>query len=90
MHGSLRHRATRRFWQKYHALPVEVHRLADAAYELLKTDTRHSSLQLKRVGRFWSVRVGLHYRALSIEEGGDVVWFWIGPHSEYDRLITGN
>jgi hypothetical protein len=27
------------------------------------------------------------YRALGIESGGTVAWFWIGPHKEYERLI---
>ena len=89
MHRSVRHRASRRFWQHYHALPPQVQRIADAAYQLLKADTGHPSLQLKMVGRYWSVRIGLHYRALSIEEGNDLVWFWIGHHDEYDRLIGG-
>ena len=26
-------------------------------------DQRHPSLHFKRIGRFWSVRIGLHYRA---------------------------
>jgi hypothetical protein len=42
---------------------------------------------LKKVGRFWSVRVGLHHRALAVEDGGDLVWFWIGTPAEYDRLL---
>jgi hypothetical protein len=66
-----------------------VQRLADTAYELLKTDARHPSLHLKTVGKYWSVRIGLHYRALSIAHGSDLVWFWIGHHNEYDRLIGG-
>jgi len=37
----------------------------------------------------WSVRVGIHYRAAAIEDGSDIVWFWIGHHSEYDRIISG-
>ena len=83
------HRASRRFWTCYDALPPDVQRLADANYALLKSDTHHPSLQFKKAGRFWSVRVGLHYRALAVEDGDDVVWFWIGHHSEYDRLLTG-
>jgi hypothetical protein len=39
------------------------------------------------VGDFWSVRVRLHYRALAVEDGADVLWVWIGSHAEYDRLI---
>jgi hypothetical protein len=81
------HRASPRFWNCYNALPTEVQRLADANYALLKSNERHPSLQLKKVGRFWSVRVGLHYRALGIEDGEDTVWFWIGHHADYDRLI---
>src|SRR4051794_12886450 len=74
-------RATRRFWQTYRALPVEVQRLADLNFALLKADPRHPTLHFKNAGRFWSVRVGLHYRALAVEEGEDIVWFWIGHHA---------
>ena len=70
-------------------LPVEVRQLADRDYEQLCEDPRHPSLQLKKVGEFWSVRVGLHYRALALEDGADLVWVWIGTHAEYDRLIRG-
>lgn len=85
----MKHRASRRFWQCYEALPLEVRRLADANYQLLKSDPAHPSLHYKRIGRFWSARVGLHYRALAVEAGEDVLWFWIGHHAEYDRLIGG-
>jgi hypothetical protein len=44
-------------------------------------------LHLKKAGRFWSVRVGLHYRALAVEDGADLAWFWIGTHAEYDRIL---
>jgi hypothetical protein len=60
---------------------------ADHSFALLKHDPRHPSLQLKKIGRFWSARVGLRYRALAVEESGDLVWFWIGSHAEYDALI---
>lgn len=84
----MRHRASPRFWGCYHALPAEVRRLADRCYELLRQDPHHPSLHFKKVGRFWSVRLGLHYRALAVEDGQDVVWFWIGSHAEYDRLTS--
>lgn len=62
--------------------------MADRCYDHLKSDPWHPSLQLKPVGRAWSARVGLHYRALAKREDADVlVWFWIGTHAEYDRLI---
>jgi hypothetical protein len=34
-----------------------------------------------------AVRVGLHYRALAVERENDVVWFRVGPHAAYNRLI---
>jgi hypothetical protein len=39
------------------------------------------------VGRFWSVRVGLRYRALAVEGDDGLVWFWIGTHAEYDNIV---
>jgi hypothetical protein len=83
----MNHRATPRFWACYRGLPEEVRRLADRDYALLRSDPRHPSLHFKKIGNFWSVRVGLHYRALAVEHGQDVVWVWIGTHAEYDRLI---
>jgi len=68
-------------------LPEEVQRLADRDYALLCANPRHPSLHLKKVGELWSVRVGLHYRALAVEVDSDLVWVWIGTHAEYDRLV---
>ncbi len=82
------HRATPHFWDCYNALPEAVQRTADRGYELLRDDPSHPSLHFKKVGRFGSVRVGLHYRSLAVEDADDVVWFWIGTHAEYDRLIA--
>jgi hypothetical protein len=63
----VKHFASPKFWSAYEALPLPVRRLADANYALLKRDPRHPSLQFKKVGRYWSVRVGLRYRALAVE-----------------------
>lgn len=82
----MNHFASGRFWQAYDALPLSVRAQADEAFELLKSDSRHPSLHFKKVGRFWSARVGLRYRALAVELDGDLVWFWIGSHADYDRL----
>jgi hypothetical protein len=68
-------------------LQPSVRKLADANYEPLKRDPRHPSLQFKKIGRYWSVRVGLRYRALAVEVDEGYLGFWIGSHAEYDRLI---
>jgi hypothetical protein len=86
----MNHRATPRFWTCYNALPVHVRQTADHCFALLRQNSRHPSLHFKKVGRFWSVRVGLHYRALAVESGADLVWVWIGSHAEYDLLIEAS
>jgi len=83
----VKHFATSDFWNAYEALPGQVRRLADSNFQLLKTNARHPSLHFKRMGRFWSVRVGLHFRALGVDAPDGVVWFWIGSHAEYDKLV---
>jgi hypothetical protein len=83
----MKHRATSRFWDYYRVLPAEIQRLADREYRVLSLNPGHPSLQLKKVGRLWSVRVGAHYRALAVETGADLTWVWIGTHAEYDHLI---
>jgi len=50
-------------------------------------DPRHPSLQFKKVGRYWSVGVGLRYRPLAVELDEGYLWFWIDSHADYDRLI---
>jgi hypothetical protein len=84
----MKHLATPRFWAAYDRLPASVRAVADANYELLKSDPFHPSLHFKKVGRFWSVRAGLKYRALGVQDGEAVVWFWIGSHADYDKLIS--
>lgn len=86
----MNHLTLPRFWQCYHELPLAVQELADRNYELLRTDPNHPSLHFKKVGRkkeLWSVRVGEHYRALGTEQADGIVWFWIGTHSEYDKML---
>ena len=82
------HHATSAFWNCYQRLPVATQQLADKNFELLKQDPEHPSLHFKKVGEYRSVRVGIAYRALGIADGDNVVWFWIGGHDEYERLIN--
>jgi len=81
-----------RFWQHYYELPKAIQELADKNYLLLKADPFHPSLHFKKVGKkkhLWSVRVGEHYRALGLDKSDDeIVWFWIGSHSDYDNLLS--
>ena len=75
------------FWSGYQSLPETIRDLADKNFVLLKSDPDHPSLHLKKVGRIWSARVGLRYRALATESDDGLLWFWIGSHADYDKLI---
>jgi hypothetical protein len=85
----MKHRATPDFWYCHRQLPEDIRDLADRCYEQLKQDSWYPSLHFKKVGDFWSVRVGIHYRALAVQDGEEIAWFWIGSHAEYDRLLRG-
>jgi len=87
MHADLKHHASPEFWGCYAQLPKSVQRLADKNFALLKGNPHHPSLHLKRRKGFYSVRIGIFYRALGIETANNVLWFWIGDHSEYDRIL---
>jgi D-hexose-6-phosphate mutarotase len=81
------HRTLPSFWECYNRLPEDIRRRADKQYEILIELPGHRSLQLKPVGDLWSARVTDAYRALAIREGLTFVWFWIGSHDEYERLL---
>ena len=78
------------YWCLYHQLPKKVQAIADKNFKLLQSDPRHPSLHFKKIGNLWSIRAGLHYRALGINvpnRKSEIIWFWIGSHSKYDQLI---
>ncbi len=85
----MKHSTNPTFWNYYHKLPHSVQKLADKNFRLLEIDEKHPSLRFKRlIEDLWSVRVGQGYRALgSIQEDGNILWFWVGTHAEYDKLI---
>jgi hypothetical protein len=83
----LSHHTTPDFWACYEQLDSDTRAVADRAFDLLKDNQRHPSLHFKKVGRFWSARVGISHRALAIESERGLVWFWIGEHAEYDKIV---
>lgn len=79
------------FRKRFADLPPEVRAVARAAYRLFQTNPRHPSLHFKRVhgsNRLVTARVGRSYRAVGVlSASGEVVWFWIGPHDEYEKVL---
>ena len=79
-----------RFRKAYAALPKQVKKQAREAYKLFKEDPYYPGLNFKKVHAIkpiYSIRVSIDYRALGIQKGNEIIWFWIGTHSEYDKLL---
>ena len=71
-------------------LPEPARDAARKAYRLFRENPSHPSLQFKKIHAsepIYSVRVTLGYRAVGLLEQGEVTWFWIGSHADYDRLL---
>ena len=83
----MNHYASPEFWFHYRKLPPGTQQLADKNFALIKENPHHPSVRLKKVGRFWSARIGLGYRALAKEREEGLVWFWIGSHDAYNQLL---
>jgi hypothetical protein len=83
-------RATRKFRRLFSDLPIEIQRDSKRAYRLFQSNPAHPGLQFKKLegeDDLYSARIGLEYRALAVMKKDRIVWYWIGSHSEYDRLI---
>jgi len=87
----MKSQATPKFWKFYARLPRSVQQQARKAYQMWKVNPRHPSLHFKRVDDkepIFSVRVSNDYRVLGFLEGDTAIWYWIGNHDEYERLLT--
>jgi hypothetical protein len=81
------HKATSEFWACFNALPQNVQELARKNFQLLKDNPQYPSLHFKKIGKTWSVRIGLNYRALAVYKEDVCYWHWIGTHAEYDAML---
>jgi len=83
-------RTTERFWKCYAELPMAIKKLAKKAYKQFQEDPYYPSLYFKQVHStrpIFSVRITKDYRAVGIIQEEDIIWFWIGTHSEYNNLL---
>ena len=80
---------TERFRKLYENLPEQIRELAKQAYSQFKSDPYYPCLHFKRVHSsqpIYSVRITKDYRAVGIQQNNEIIWFWIGSHSDYDKL----
>jgi mRNA-degrading endonuclease RelE of RelBE toxin-antitoxin system len=71
-------------------LPQEIQRQAKDAYSKFQEDPYHPSLHFKRVHStrpIYSARISRDYRSIGILKENEIIWYWIGSHSEYDKLL---
>jgi hypothetical protein len=83
-------RTTEKFRALFVLLPETIKAQAKEAYQQFKKDSYHPSLQFKRVHSnkpIYSVRVNMDYRAVGVIKDNKIVWFWIGSHNVYDKLL---
>jgi hypothetical protein len=92
MQPPLSHFTSPDFWSFDKRLQPDVQRMADKYFGLLDSNPKHPSIHLKKIGKIWSVRAGLHYRAVGMDAPSSekgILWIWIVSHAEYDRFIRG-
>jgi len=82
------HKTTTRFWSCFDSLPPHIQDLARKNFEILRENPQHPSLHFKKIGKLWSARVGINYRAIAVQDGNDFTWVWIGTHRAYEKLIS--
>ncbi len=82
---------TKGFWKLHDTLPEQVQRQAKTAYRRFEEDPFHASLQFKQVHDtkpIYSARISRDYRTVGVKNEDEIVWFWIGSHSDYDKLLS--
>ena len=87
----MRSLTTLRFRELLEAAPATVRERANAAYELWTANPSHPSLRFKKVHAtlpIYSVRIDLDWRAVGVMRESEIVWFWIGPHREYEKVLA--
>jgi hypothetical protein len=82
------HYADPAFWRAFDDLSPDIQKRARQNFELLKTNPRHPSLHFKQIKKYWSVRINQNARALAIPVDDGFLWFWIGNHQDYEKIIS--
>ena len=86
----MRSRTTAQFRKLFVALPEQAQEQARTAYVQFKEDPNYRSLRFKKVHPelpIYAARISKNYRAVGQLDEDTIIWFWIGSHLEYDRLL---
>ncbi len=86
----MKSRTTIEFRRLFADLPAAVQQQTRVAYRQFKEDSSYPSLRFKKAHPelpIYSARISKNYRAVGLLDGDTVIWFWVGSHTEYDRLL---
>jgi len=84
-------RIAAQFCKAFSELPNQVQEQTREAYHQFKQDPWHPSLRFKQVHPelpIYSVRISRSYRAVDQRDEDTVIWFWVGSHADYDKLLS--
>ena len=87
----MRSRRTQRFQECFARLPSDIQTRARQVYRLFRDDPGHPGVRFKKVHQsepIYAVRVSRSYRTVGVLKDDAIIWFWIGSHSDYDRLLS--
>lgn len=86
----MKSRTTKEFRKLFAGLPKQVQEQTRAAYRQFQEDPSYPSLRFKKVHPalpIYSARISKSYRAVGQLEEDTVIWFWVGSHADYDKLL---
>ena len=82
---------TKSFRDLLSQLPIDIQEKVNDAYLQFQQNLNHPSLRFKKVHSslpIYSVRITKNYRAVGQLDGDVVIWFWVGSHREYEKLLS--
>jgi hypothetical protein len=83
----MKHLGVDQYWQRHDKLSPAMRKLAEHNFSVIKEYPNHPLLRLKKIDGIWSMRIGSRHRALAIEDGDTIIWFWIGTYRQYIKFI---
>ncbi|MDY7024656.1 MAG: hypothetical protein SWJ54_25470 [Cyanobacteriota bacterium] len=87
----MKSRTTSQFRKLFANLPEEIKEQTRQAYRQFKKNPNHPSLRFKKVHPqlpIYSARITRNYRAIGQLSGDTMIWFWVGSHADYDKLLS--
>ena len=84
-------KTTSKFRALLSGAPQSVQLKAKATYALWFENPEHPSLRFKKVHEslpIYSVRIDLNWRAVGTLQKDTMIWFWVGSHHDYEKLLS--